>query len=162
MKSISLFICLLVGFSSFAQDYLDETTSYFDQYLTSKAQFKLLEVSFPTLNDCKKVFEGKNARIYYERIQKIKNEITEIQSTIDLEVYVKSSVKSFSSNDAKSLDGRFSYGMDRIKEVLRPDITFYLIYYTDKHGWRSRYSPLKFFVNLDGKWVFFPKPTVVF
>lgn len=162
MKKLSFVIALFIGLSSFSQENNETTLSYFNQFLTSESQFKLLVNSFPTLEECKQILIGENAETYYKGIQKLKQEIKDIQTEVELETYTKSHLEFFSSNDAKKKDAKRSSRFYKIKDILQPDITYYLISYTDKNGSDSIYSPYKFFVKLNGKWVFFPNPNVIF
>ncbi len=162
MRKLTLVLFLFIGFSLFSQEKSDAVTKYFDQYLTNKSIFEMIEKSFPTLEECQQVFIGDHAKVYLNGIQEVKKVIQNILSNPDSETLVKSSYEKFSSNDAKSEDGKGSFGMNRIKDVLQPDITYYLISYKTSDGSDSKFSPFKFFVKLNGKWLFFPKPTIVF
>lgn len=162
MKKLTFVLFLFLGFSLHAQEQKDAVTNHFDQYLTHKSIFEMIEKSFPTLEECQQVFIGDNAKVYFNSIQEIKKVIQKILSQPDSETLVKSSYEKFSSNDAKSEDGKGSFGMNRIKEVLQPDIIYYMVSYQTNRDSDSKYSPFKFFVKLNGKWLFFPKPTLVF
>lgn len=157
-----LFATLLFVYCSLFSQENDPVTSFFDQYLTTESQFKLIEESIPSLEECQLVFEGDNAKVYFEKIQSVKKEIQQIRSEVPSEQFARSSYERFTSNDAKSKDKKNSFGMHRIAKRLKPSITFYLITYEDEQGKDSKFSPFKFFVNLNGKWLFFPKPTKVF
>ena len=162
MKKGSFLLILLIGFSSYSQQKKDPVNKYFDQYLTNKKIFNLIEKSLPTLEECKLVFTGENAKTYFDEIQEVKGVIKNIVSKLEPETLTESSYRAFNSNDTKKDNGKSYYGMSEIKDVLKPNITFYHITYKDSNGSDSRFSPFKFFVKLNGKWLFFPKPTRVF
>ena len=161
-KSLFLLLFIFLNHSLSSQEKKDEVTAYFNQFLTVESQFKLIEKSLPTLEECEQVFIEENAKIYFDAIQEVKQVISKILSEKDMTTFVKVTYQQFSSNDAKSKDGRNSFGMSRIKDVLKSNITFYLVTYKDANGSDSKQSPFKFFVKLNGKWLFFPKPTKVF
>lgn len=160
MKKLALlFFFVLVSFQSFSQTD-KEITDYFNQFLTVKSQFHLLNNSFPSLKDCEAVFIGDNAKIYFEGIKKVKDEIEQILPKLEDKKAIGSYFTKFTSDRAKN--DKYTHGMNKIKDVLKPGITYYLINYQERGGVKSKYSPYKFFVYVNGKWVFFPKPTIVF
>lgn len=151
----------MISFSTFSQEK-NEVTKFFDQYLTYKAQMEMIEKSIPTLEECQLVFIGDNAKVYHDAIQSFKKEIQKMKVEVPDETFVKSLYEDFSSNDAKANNKKSTFGMHRIAKRLKPNIQYYMVSYVDQNGTESRLSPFKFFVNLNGKWLFFPKPTKVF
>lgn len=161
MKKIVFTFLLIISVSAFSQEK-EEIAAFFDQYLTTKSQLEMIEKSIPTLEECKLVFKGDDAKVYHDAIQSVKTEIEKMKKTIPNETFVKSTYEEFNSNDAIAGDKNSTYGMHRISKRLKPDIQYYMVSYLDQNGSQSRLSPYKFFVYLNGKWRFFPKPTIVF
>jgi len=161
IKRFAFIFTFLISIASFSQEK-DEVADFFNKYLTYKSQMEMIEKSIPTLEECKLVFIGDNAKTYHDAIQTVKAEIKRIKVEIPNESFVKSIYEEFNSDDAKANDKKTTFGMHRIAKRLKPGIQFYMVSYLDKTGTQSRLSPFKFFVKLNEKWLFFAKPTKVF
>ncbi len=156
LLTVILFTVVAIS-DSFAQDLNSDAEKYFRCYMDDMKFYEMVSKSFPTLDDCKLVFKDSIAFKYFEWTDNIKNNIKKLDSVV---VYEDIKLDSFyleNITDKKNYPG----GMANIKDYLNPGITFYQVKYLKKIGdhYGMTYNS---FVNIKGKWVFFPKPWQAF
>ena len=147
------------------QDYSIEAKTHFFKYLNTKTHFDLLTKSLPSLDDCKLVFNGSNAYTYFGYVEEMREKLGErTKEDIpkeEVETYVDCRINSFTTYDIQQGKGNYAGGMDGIKDKLQPNVTFYAVTYL-----REKDAELgvkwKYFVNIKGEWIIFPKPWRVF
>ena len=112
--------------------------------------------SLPSLDDCKMVFKDTNADKYFEKIKEINEHWKEnIELSESNEIYVDCQIESFTTSDLYLGDDLG--GMERIKNKLQPNVTFYSVRYLREKDSQTG-MVYKYFVNIKGDWIYFPKP----
>lgn len=143
-----------------AQNYSEQAKLYFGKLIDSKQVVELCSKSFPTLEDCKLVFKGANAFTYFGYIEEIKSKMQEeLQKPI--EKYVEVRVESFSSEDVFANKGNYAGGMTGVSDKIQSSVLFYKIEFLKELGAEAGVA-YKYWVNINGRWVFFPKPWAPF
>jgi hypothetical protein len=159
--NISLvFTLMLISDSGFSQNYSEQAKVYFSKYLDSKSYFDLCINSLPTLEDCSMVFNKENAYTFYGYIVDLKKNMRNQQKT-ELEKYADIKVGSFSISDISQGKGNYAGGMKNIVNKLQPNVVFYNITLLREIGNTSGIS-YEYWVKIEGRWVFFPKPWRIF
>ncbi len=160
-KSKALLILLVIIAISFpvkAQDYSEQAKIYFSKYIDNNAFFNLSTNSLPSLDDCKLVFKGKNAYTFFGYIEDLKNSLKKKQKK-NLENYADIKIESLTTAEIER--GKGTGGMKSIIDKLQPKVTFYSINMLrvkgDDYGVAYNY-----WVKIDNRWVFFPKPWIPF
>lgn len=163
-SNILFFICVIfLGvLNSNSQSNENDIKEYFNQYLNSKDQFRLIAKSLPTLEQCKVVFKDEYAPAYYNFISKLDEQINIEISKLEHETHIDCKIDSFNTNDLKNNNSNYNGGMSEFAQVFNPDINFYRLTYLLENGSESYKSTYKFFVNIDGNWLFFANPSIVF
>jgi len=151
---------LLVGFlfqftNAQSQDNYEKAKEYFSKFKSQKEITNLLMNSLPSLEDCKLVFKGEDALTFFKYAESIKSQINE--TATDTIQYVNVMVKSFTPSDINEGKGNYAGGMRNIKDKLREDVTFFEIKYLKKAEDEFGMS-YKYWVKIDKRWVFLPKP----
>jgi len=143
-------------FNAKAQNYSDQAKKYFSKYLTSKSMTELITKSLPTLEDCKLVFKGQNAYTYFRVIEEMKSKLgAELQK--ENETFVEIGIATFSTQDIEQGKGNYAGGMKNIVDKLQTYVTFYQVKLLREKGAEGGVS-FNYWVNINGRWVFFPKP----
>lgn len=149
-------IVLLALTNAKAQNYSDQAKTYFSKCSSSNSVVEIIVKSFPTLDDCKLVFKGDNAYTYFGKLEDIKSQIgSGVQR--ENQVFVENRVQVFSTQDIELGKGNYAGGMKSIVDKLQPYVTFYEITFLKVKGAEAGNS-YKYWVNINGRWVFFPKP----
>jgi hypothetical protein len=160
MKRLSIFLLvasfLLSGaMTGFSQDIVSQGTGYFGKYKDGKSVSDLCLKSLPTKEDCKRVFIGTDADTYFLYAQELGKKMG--GTSIDTSVYKAIRLESFTKQDIIQDKGNYAGGMKNIKDKLQDGVTFYEVNFLrnagDEHG-----VAWKYWVNIDNRWVFFPKP----
>jgi len=134
----------------------DLVKHHFLKYLDEKSINYLLINSLPSLDDCKMVFKDTNADKYFEKIKEINEHWKEnIELSESNEIYVDCQIESFTTSDLYLGDDLG--GMERIKNKLQPNVTFYSVRYLREKDSQTG-MVYKYFVNIKGDWIYFPKP----
>ncbi|WP_299113529.1 hypothetical protein [uncultured Winogradskyella sp.] len=163
IKKNILGICIiLLSVNSYSQNNESKAKAYFNQYLTSKEQFKLIAKSLPTLEQCNAVFKEVYAKRYYEFVSTLDKEIDSAFSKLDFEKHKDCKIESVNTSTLNSEKNSFNGGMDEFQHVFKPNIVFYRVTYVLEDGSESYNSFYKYFVNIDGNWLFFANPGIVF
>jgi len=163
MKKISIYLMLIVTLSIAtktinAQDYTEQAKTFFGKYLTSSQMEDIIMKSLPTVEDCKLIFKGSNAYTYFGMIEDMKKQF---QKPANNESYSYVRVEQFSTQDIEQDKGNYAGGMKNIVDKLQPYVIFYQIKLLKGSETESRMS-LKYWVNINGRWVYFPKPYAAF
>jgi len=150
----------LAAMTANAQNYSDQAKIYFAKYLTSKSMTELITKSLPTLDDCKLVFKGQNAYTYFGVIEEMKSKLgAELQK--ENETFVDIGIEIFSTQDIEQGKGNYAGGMKNIVDKLQTYVTFYKVELLREKGAEMGVA-YKYWVNINGRWVFFPKPFTAF
>ena len=130
MKNLSLVIILNLMFftSVYGQDYSSEAKSHFSKYLNTKAQVELISNCLPSIYDCKLVFKGINAFTYFGYIEDMKSKLSELEK-INNKTFVDCRIESFTTYDIRNGKGNYAGGMEKIKDKLQHNVTFYRVTY---------------------------------
>lgn len=156
----TLILMTLIAMSTKAQDQSEQAKTYFSGYLDSKSMAELLIKSLPTLEDCRLVFKGKDAETYFQAVEEMKaKQGTELSE--ESEAFADVKVESFSTRDIEQGNGNYAGGMEGIKDKLQSDAVFYKVSFLREKD-AERGLAFKYWLHLNGRWVFFPKPYSVF
>lgn len=159
-RMIAVLLMTLVAVTTTAQDQSEQAKTYFGKHLDSKSMAELLIKSLPTLKDCRLVFKEKDADTYFKKIEEMKAEQgTELSE--ESEVFADVRVESFSTRDIEAGNGNYAGGMEEIKDKLQPDVVFYKVSFLREKDAELGLA-FKYWIYLNGRWVFFPKPYSVF
>lgn len=121
---------------------------------------ELCSKSFPTLEECKLIFKGQNAYTYFGFLEDLKTKMKD-ELAKPTEKYVDLKVESFTTEDIQAGTGNYSGGMKNIAYKLQPAVIFYKIdLLKEKNAVGG--NAFKYWVNINGKWIFFPKPWTAF
>jgi hypothetical protein len=143
-----------------AQNYSDQAKIYFAKHLTSKSMIELIAKSLPTLDDCKLVFKGQNAYTYFGVMEEMKSKLSDELQKED-ETFVDIGIETFSTQDIEQSKGNYAGGMKNIVDKLQTYVTFYKVELLREKGAEMGVA-YKYWVNLNGRWVYFPKPYAAF
>jgi hypothetical protein len=156
MKYFLHILFCLAPFLIAAQDYSAQAKIYFSKYQNSRAFIELCSKSLPTVDECKLVFKGQNAYTYFGYIEEVRTNISE-QINKESENFADIRIDTFNSNDIQDNKGNYAGGMRRLKDILQGYITFYEVNLlrTKDAEFGVAY---KYWLNINGRWVFFPKP----
>jgi len=161
LKQLSLVIAILTATQFlFGQNNSEQAKTYFGKTLDSKAFLELCVKSLPTIDDCKLIFKGQNAYTYYGFITDLKSKFQE-ELKKPIEKFVDLKVESFTTEDVQSGKGNYAGGMAKIADKLQPAVTFYKIDLLREKDAEFGVA-YKYWVNINGKWIFFPKPWTAF
>lgn len=152
-----LYTCFfLMPFIINAQDYSAQAKSYFSKYNNSRAFIELCSKSLPTVDECKLVFKGENAYTYFGYIEELRTNISK-ELTKENENFEDIRIDTFNSNDIQEDKGNYAGGMRRLKDKLQSYLTFYEVNLLTSKGQEFGIA-YKYWLNINGRWVFFPKP----
>jgi len=155
MKKITIILTFLTAsFYSFAQDNLTEAKTYFSKYLNTNNFMEDWIKALPTLEECKLVFKGTNADSCFNYIEEMKSKMKVETGT---PFYVDLQVESFTTVDILQGKGNYTGGMGKIGDRLQKDIVFYKIELLKTKGAENGMA-YNYWVKLNGRWVWFPKP----
>jgi hypothetical protein len=156
LVTIFFFTC----FASDAQDYSNQAKTYFSNYLTTSSMIELISNSLPTLDDCKMVFIGQNAYTYFGYIEEIKSKLKE-EKAKENQTFKDVKIETFSTQDIQNGTGNYVIAMKDIVDKLNKYVIFYKVEFLKEKGDEYGIS-YKYWLNINGKWVFFPKPNSAF
>jgi hypothetical protein len=145
---------------SFGQNYSEQAKTYFSKKLDSKVFLELCIKSLPTMDDCKLIYKGQNAYTYFGFIADMKSKFQE-ELKKPTETFVDLKVESFTTEDIHAGKGNYAGGMKNLADKLQPAVTFYKIDLLREKGAEFGVA-YKYWANISGKWVFFPKPWTAF
>ncbi|HEY1039109.1 MAG TPA: hypothetical protein VGF30_06870, partial [Bacteroidia bacterium] len=79
MKTLFLHLTLLIFITSHtkAQKTAEEAKAFFNDYKTTVTITDLIRHSLPTLEECKVVFSGDNAKTYFNSLEEMKAKMNE-------------------------------------------------------------------------------------
>jgi len=143
-----------------AQNYSDQAKIYFTKHLTSKSMIELIAKSLPTLDDCKLVFKGQNAYTYFGVMEEMKSKLSDELQKED-ETFVDIGIETFSTQDIEQGKGNYAGGMKNIVDKLQNYVTFYKVELLREKGAEMGVA-YKYWVNINGRWVYFPKTFAAF
>jgi hypothetical protein len=156
MKKLFTTFLIMLSLSIYSQDYSEQAKNHFSKYLDSKLFIELCSKSFPTIEECKLVFKGQNAYTYFGYIEDIKSKMAE-ELKKDSEKFLDIRIEAFCTSDIIQDKGNYAGGMKSMSDKLQNYVTFYEINLlrTMEAEFGVAY---KYWVNINGRWVFFPKP----
>ncbi|MBK6833927.1 MAG: hypothetical protein IPG89_06490 [Bacteroidetes bacterium] len=160
MKSIisSLIILLFCASSIFAQD----ATKQFSTTKSKKEMLTLISKSMPTLEDCKAIYKtNEDAEFYFKFSEDMKTKLSEEIAKTEDEKFVDISFETFTTEDIAAGKGNYAGGMTKLNGKLKPAITFYKVELLREKGAEYGMS-YKYWVYINSKWVFLPKPYSAF
>ncbi|WP_300665518.1 hypothetical protein [Fluviicola sp.] len=157
---ITVMMMTLVTMTTVAQDQSDQAKNYFAEYLTSKSMTELIARSLPTLEECKLVFKEQDAETYFKAIEAMKSK-AEADPKEENETFSDVQIDRFSTEDIEQQKGNYAGGMDQILEKLQLGVVFYKVSLLREKD-AERGLAFKYWVHINGRWVFFPKPYHVF
>lgn len=155
----SLFIFLSFLFTTHtmqAQDYSAQLKTHFMGYLKGSSLLEMSMKSLPTLEDCKLVFTDADAATYFKYVESMRAKAAG-EAAKDTSVFVDVRIESFTSGDLASGKGNYAGGMKNCVDKVRPNCVFYEVNMLRTVGAEAGVS-YKYWVNINGRWVFFPKP----
>lgn len=160
MKNIisSLVIILICTSSIFAQD----ADKQFANAKSKKEMLTLISKSMPTLADCKAIYKTtEDAEYYFKFSEEMKAKLTEELTKPENETFVDMRIESFTTEDIIAGKGNYAGGMARISSKLKPAVTFYGVELLREKG-AEHGMTYKYWVYVNSKWVFLPKPYSAF
>jgi hypothetical protein len=157
--------------SNFSQKIDDNpNVKYFENYLSSKSQYDMLKISFPTLAECKLVFKEKYATTYFNWINSIKDEYFNSGKTKDFLTdfgmikYVYSEDESDTINNGVKIFKSVKYDSistsefkEEWKTFYEPNVKIYRIVFLNEINDENGFE-YNGFVSINNQWKFFPKP----
>jgi hypothetical protein len=143
-----------------AQDLSEQASAYFMQYLSLRSITDLGFNSLPTAEDCKLVFAGPNAYTYSGYVQEIINKKGQGAKEKD-QSFADLRIKAFSTQDILLEKCNYPAGMKDIVNKLQAYVVFYEVELLKTSGDESGVS-VQYWVNINGRWIFFPKILSVF
>ena len=149
ITSILIFIILFI-FSNAQND--KEAKTYFSKYLNSKNYMTEWAKELPTLEECKAVFKGVNADTCYQYIEAMKDKMMKNNTG---PVFVDLYITSYTTADI--IEGKSTGSMKAIGNRLQNNVTFYKIEFLKTSGAEGGVA-FNYWVKINNKWVFFPKP----
>lgn len=159
-KIINLIVIgTLFTLQSFGQDLNANAKKYFSGYLTNVKFFELISRIMATPQDCRFVFNEPGASTYSNWA--IQNKSLYSRKPDSAIVYEDVRIESFLTEDVMAGKNNYNDGMTKIKAYLKPGTRFYEVMYLKKKG-DAEGPSYKYFVNLNGKWVVFPRPWLAF
>lgn len=158
--SVMIILMNLVAVMTYAQNQSDQAKTYFSSYLSSESMEKLILQSLPTLEDCQSVFEGQHAETYFRSLEEMKSKPVNKPNEGN-ETFADLRIEYFSTSDIQQGKGNYAGGMERIVDKLQTGVIFYKVSLLRKKG--DEYGlALNYWVWINGRWVFFPKPYAAF
>ncbi len=158
MKKQIFFVSILFLVNTFniqAQNYSEQGEKFFSKYLSQKAMTELAFKSLPTLEECKLVFKGQNAYTFFGKIQEFKNLLPTLKNEKN-ETFAEVDIEVFSTQDIEKGKGNYAGGMKNILDKLQPYVLFYKVEQLREKGAELGVA-YKYWTNINGRWVFFPK-----
>ncbi len=158
MKKVftALLFPLLSSYYASSQDYLKQAQNHFSQYLNSHDFVHLMTESLPTLDECQMVFKEEAALEYHAFVETMKAKAEEELKT-EPELFVDVRIEVFSTQDIEQQKGNYAGGMQGILDKLQPYVIFHKVSLLREKG--AAYGvAYKYWVNINGRWVFFLKP----
>jgi hypothetical protein len=162
-KTILIVLCLLLLQSInnlHGQDNSELAKKYFSKYHNNKAITELCLKSLPTLEECKLIFKGHYAIVYYSSLEDWKKKLNEQLTKEDIK-FTNGRVEYFTAEDIEHKKGNYPLAMQVLENKLQPGVAFYDIIMLKNKGDKSGVD-YKSVVYLNGKWIFFPKPWIPF
>ncbi len=101
------------------------------------------------------MFKGSDADTYFVYAQELGKKMG--GTSTDTSVYNAIRLESFSKQDIIQDKGNYAGGMKNIKDKLLDGVTFYEVNFLRNAGDENGVA-WKYWVNIDNRWVFFPKP----
>ncbi len=144
---------------TFAQDYSEQAKGYFTKFLEPGSRKELIN-HLPTLDECKMVFTGLDAFTYFGIMEAARQSFTE-EFKMDTAKYVDVKVTCFSTQDIDLNKQNYAGGMRNARNRLQPYVLFYQVSMLRTVGAFGG-SSLKYWVFINGRWVFFPKIHAMF
>ena len=158
-KLITCIFIFLTGMASMAQKTAEEAKAFFNDYKTTETITDLIRRSLPTLEECEVVFSGDNAKNYFNSLKEMKAKMNE--PTKEGETFVDIGIEIFTTQDIKDGKGNYAGGMTKVVDKLNDNITFYKLEQLRTIG--AEYGmAYNYWVYINKRWVFFPKPWKVF
>jgi len=136
-----------------AQDYSETGKIYFRQNTLNKGA-EAIKLHLPTLEDCKFVFNGTNPYTYYGFLEEIKKSWQE-NTQKDTGRFADVLVSCFSTQDIDLGKGNYAGGMTKTRPKLQPYVLFYKVTLVKNPG-EDYGNSMKYWVNIQGRWVYFP------
>ncbi len=150
-----LLIALLLSNNNEAQDLTAGAKRYFSGFTSSSQINDMLLRSLPTAEECSLVFTGNSADEYFKWISDMKSKGMDKQT--EQVSYADVAISSFTTEDIIADKKNYAGGMSEVKDRLKPHVTFYQAKYLKNKGDQSGME-YNYFVNINGNWIFFPKP----
>jgi hypothetical protein len=151
--TIAIMLSVISALSLNAQDYSEAGKTYFRQNILNKGPEALIR-HLPNLEDCKLVFNGTNPYTYYGFLEEMKKNWQE-NTQSDTSHFVDVLVSCFSTQDIDQGKGNYAGGMTKTRPKLNPYVLFYKVTLTRKLG-DDYGNSMKYWVNINGRWVYFP------
>lgn len=134
---------------------------YFIHYLNPNEWKDWFLESLPNLSECKQIFKGDNAYIYFGHIQELKEQFQKEDLINADQRFLTCDIHLIGVQDIIDNGNNVPGGMKANIAKFQYEIVFYEVIYfkeiTDQSGYMLRY-----FINIDDKWIFLPKPWRVF
>ncbi len=158
---ILIFITIFSFNFLYSQDYSKEAKTYFENYLSKKDFIDMLYNSFPTIEDCKLVFNRQDAYTYYGFIEDLKRKFKRVNQKNNNQSFYKIEIASGSTNEIIRDADKNSQGMEGIADKLKPNVIFYAVkVFSSENDKQGDY--IRYFVKINSKWVYFYKPEDAF
>jgi hypothetical protein len=158
---LKIFIGTIILFgrpvSTYSQDLSIDAKKFFNQFKTQRDLDTYVSSHLPNLEDCKKIFKGDFAYTYFGKIEELKSQIAAPRSN---DPFIEVTVESFTYEERIQRDNPPPERIRIIKGYFITGVRFYAVSFKRKVSDISGIT-YKYFVNLNGKWVIFPKPVDV-
>jgi len=138
-----------------SQNLTPDAERFFRQFRLKSEVNAYVSKNFPTLEQCKYIFRGNVAYTYFAKLSELK------ESTLSKseDQYLDVKIESFSTSDLICKNGNATPGV-KGRDIFLPDVIFYEVTFLKQKA-ASLGISYKYFVNINGRWIMFPKPMTV-
>lgn len=158
-KAILSLLMIISVISGYGQINEEQAKSFFSKFNNTTEVAQYIYYNLPTLEECRYVFKDTIADTFYNKLNALKVPFEQIKE-IPEQTFEGVKILTFSTDDVIAERGNSNGGMTGIKNVFRPGIIFYKVSFLKKK--EDEYGiAYKYFIFINSRWVFFPKPYAI-
>jgi hypothetical protein len=141
----------------------EPANTYFNRYSDTRSFMNFMVASLPTEAECKLIFVGEDATKYFQFISQIRKQLLLQVARAEEERVEKVDINAFTYADFETGKVRNSAGQQlaSILPKFKQSFTFYETQIKTSPGY-SFSDAYRYWVKVDGKWVFLFKPWLAF
>lgn len=165
MKFLSfLVICLIVVFSTKTLAQVaskEKALSYFHDYKSKNTMNALIQSSFPTLADARKIFiKEEDAVQFIKLIEALEKKMKEEPVGKD-EEYISVDINAFTIKNIKEGKTNYNLGLLDILDKFKPTVKFFTVKLMRENLFENGFSYI-YWMYVNNKWVYISKPQQAF